>query len=179
MQADWDALQAKMAIFSLLMGNSLSVRVSDCDHWWPEHSALPLPIRLEQKCKTKMAFPSADLLRGPHKAWLSFTSSSLIPRSGLLKRTAQPLGLPALSDLWTGRKEGSKMWREVNEVLGTFSPKSSLCLCRHYVERCNLKHVSYGFGSVCIFFLPEFGFARIVKSRDNIPNRKYFVSLLL
>lgn len=32
----------------------------------------------------------------------------------------------------------------MNEVLGTFSPKSSLCLCRHKVERLNLKQMSYG-----------------------------------
>lgn len=64
----------------------------------------------------------------------------------------------------------------MNEVLGTFSPKSSLCFCRSSVERRNLKHMSYGFwfnmhlvdDALSSDFLLNVIFARMVKALLNI-----------
>lgn len=73
-----------------------------CDHWKPAHSALLLPIRLKHNCRTKNG-PSVSrplegaLIKCDYLLWVP-------PRSGLFKRTVQPPSPPALSDLWTGRK---------------------------------------------------------------------------
>lgn len=110
----------------------------DCDLWYPEHLRPLLPVRLQ-------AFPWADLLRGPHKASLSFMSSLLIPRSGSLVRAVQPLGLPVLSDLWMERKEGSKRWMRCWEPALPNPP-----LCMHWLKRYNLKHTDFWFCFNCL-----------------------------
>ena len=108
----------------------------------PGHCGLLLPIRLEDNPKAEVASPSA--VEGPSLSLIIFLRVPLsFPGLGSLGRALGPPPPPLYQTCgWRGKTgaRGEERWKE---LLGTFSPKSSLCLHRHWVKRLHLKHVTY------------------------------------